>query len=118
MGTVAGVFIDQIRELAKEGYLDAQIAKELGISTQRVRAIARQSEIPLPIDSRHRIDVNEVIERTVNAYSADRIVTELVEENLSGLDASRIDGWIDDLISARSELNKLISLLRGINCAN
>jgi hypothetical protein len=109
--------IEQIRELAKRGYHDTQIAAEIGVGADRVNGLAIEAGIVLPhrlIGNRHRIDVNRVVEETVIAAEGFTSTIELIAGKTGELDISKVNDWIESLDTARATLGKIIRILKGV----
>jgi len=73
----------ELRTLAAQGYRDSQIAKELGISTDRVRELATEGEIKLLLGHRRAIDVNRVMNETIVAVEGLSATLELISVQFS-----------------------------------
>ena len=113
--------IQSISGLAQEGYTGEQIARELGFGStgaRRVRQIAREANISIPADivtrGSGRLDINRIIQGTVEAAEALTGGLELVDGRIEQLDQSRLDQWIKSLQISIGALNGLIRKLRKV----
>jgi hypothetical protein len=112
--------IEKIRELSGKGFKADQIAPEVGISEERVRFLARESEIILPdvaIGGVRKIDVNRIIEQTVMVAQSFIVGLDLVDSRIDEIDSSKTEDWINTISQSITVLKRLISQLkkRGIN---
>lgn len=107
--------INIIRELSGQGHRSEQISEKLGISKERIRFLARKSNIELPdelLNKRRSIDINRIISETVVQAQSLAAGLELVDSRINDVSASSIPEWIQTLSGAISALNGLIKKLR------
>lgn len=109
----------EIQSLATDGASSPQIARELGISEERVRAIVAEHEITIPGDAAtrktRRLDPNHVMERTVAELceSVDTTIG-LLQGRWSDLDPDRVEEWCASLTGAIRSVNRLIKELSHV----
>jgi len=113
--------IQSISGLAQEGYSAEQIAREFRFGStgaQHVRRIAREANISMPGDiatkGNRRLDINRIVEKTVNAAEALTAGLELVDGRIEQVDIARLDHWIKSLQLSIGALNGLIRKLRKV----
>jgi hypothetical protein len=104
----------RIREMAGSGHSSAQIADELGISAETVRALAREIDVKTADmvlgRSLRRIDSNRVVDETANALEGLVMAVGLIE--VDALDPDRVGDWATSLSNSLRSLNRLAKQLK------
>lgn len=108
---------DAIRRLAASGCSAGQLAKQLGISEDRVRLIAKENGIEIAAEKvlgrSRRVDANRVVESTVADLDASMSSTHaLMEGRYADLDPDRVATWVASLEESRKSLTKFIAALK------
>jgi hypothetical protein len=100
--------------MAEEGYSSRQIAKELGLTPEYTRQLARDYDIPIPADKiagkRRRIDSNRVVNQTVLDVASATAGLDLVE--FSALDREKLAEWVNSLSESLRALSKFANRLK------
>ncbi len=101
---------DQIRSLAKKNWTSPQIADEVGLSAERVRDIARRTDIDITADAVfngkfRKVDPNRVIDAIVAGAMPED--TSLAFVAYSELDRDRLEEWASSLAAAIKSLNTI-----------
>ena len=103
-----------ISEMAATGHNSKQIGRELGISDQRVRELARGYDIPIPADQvtnrTRRIDPNRVVNQLVLDVAAVTGGLDLVD--FSALDGEHLEEWTNSFNESLRTLRKFADRLK------
>jgi transposase-like protein len=108
--------IEQIQELASQGYVRAQIAESLNIGEQQVSKLAKEGNITLPdaaLGSRRRIDNRKVIETAVLELDSAAASLRVLPISLDGISPSDALAWAEMLTAAMREFRSLERKLRN-----
>lgn len=104
--------LEDIRELAGQGYSSSQIGSKLGVGEQYIRKIARDAGIEIHADKilgkqRKKIDHYRLVSSTV--IDLEGTVMALEELDVTQIeDQSEIDYWVTSLSSSIRSLNRLL----------
>lgn len=105
-----------IKRLASEGHIAAQIADELGIGAPQVKKIAKQHKITLPdaaIGRVRKIDSRKIIEQTVLAIEGAGTGLDLV--NMNDLTRTDCAEWTERITESLKPISKLRRKLSEIS---
>jgi len=101
---------DRITALAASGSSSPQIAREVGMGVEGVKAGAKQRGIDIRADRvlgrTHRLDSNRIVRESVTTL--ENIVNGLALINYDDIDMEEADAWIDSLNISRNALLKAI----------
>lgn len=109
--------VSQIRELSNEGHTPAQIAQKIGVSADRITAIAKQENITLAnhsIGKVHKLNVERVLTEAVHSISGGAQGISAIRSAKITLDAATAADLANELRSALTSYNWLLKTLRGI----
>ena len=104
--------LDRIASLASRGYTSDQIGRELGVSEEYIRQLARDNGIAMLADqamgkTRRTIDRTRIVRETVIALEGVGMSLQLLDDDLSGVDLSEASYWVTSLTESIRALNRL-----------
>lgn len=106
--------LTQISEMAAEGHNSRQIAKEVGVSDEYVRKLAREYDIEITADKltgrRRRIDPNRIVNQLVLDVAAATSGLDLVE--FPALNGDDLEEWASSLSESLRTLDKFARRLK------
>lgn len=105
--------VEQIEDLALQGYRAAQIADELDVGEEYVRRLARKHDITLTdfvLGNTRAIDSNRIVSETVGALEGLALGVELVE--MAQLDPNQVEEWATSLSKSLTPIKKLARQLK------
>jgi hypothetical protein len=103
-----------IARMAESGNRATQISAHLGISEQLVNRIAKENGIQIFADKTHRINVQRVIEETVNGLTGYAIGLQSIPENLTGISPEQAKEWAESILESMKPLKHLRARLLGV----
>lgn len=99
---------DRVADLAEQGWVSAQIAREVGMGEEGLRKGARQRGIDIRADRTvgrsRRLDTNRIIRESVAAVEALLPGLDLI--NPDDIDPEEAQTWVDSLTTSISALSK------------
>ena len=105
--------VARIRELAESGATSGQIAADVGLSEESVKANVKQHGIDVPADrivgGTHRHDANRIVSHIV--MDAENLTSDTRLINFSDLDPASVPAWIESLTKSRKALTQFIGRL-------
>jgi DNA-binding CsgD family transcriptional regulator len=105
--------LEQLRQMAAEGYSSPQIAVALDVTEERCRSLLRQHQIGIPGDQavRHtkRPVANRILEHMV--MDATNLTAEVYLIEFAALDPAHLTAWLTALTTARADLSTFIRQL-------
>lgn len=106
--------LNKIRELAPSGMTSGQIARELGVTEDHVRRVARDNRIAITADKvmshTRRLDHTRFINQTVTALEG--LASGLDVLNLEQVDRTQIEYWATSLTESLEALNRLAKQIK------
>lgn len=105
----------KIRELAPSGMSSGQIAREVGVTEETVRDVARRNNITITADevlrgTRRSIDSNRIVNETV--MTLDAMLTPLRLVNFDDLDVEQAENWASSLTNSLRALNRFAKQIK------
>jgi hypothetical protein len=101
--------LDRIVELAAKGWTSDRIGKDLGLSEDRTRRLAKAADIDINADralrgTKRRLDHDRIASQTVNALEG--LVMGLQLLNIHEVDLTHADEWVTSLNASLRSLNR------------
>lgn len=110
--------IDRIQELADRGYHSTQIAKELGVTPEHIKSLAKKAGIRLSADQlvgrTRRIDAEKIASQTVIDLAAIAGSLSILDGHLDGLNVTseQAQEWADSLSESMRALNRFVRMIK------